>query len=103
MSMLRSRFFGLPLWSPKGVGRFTPPHSWRWQHKFAPKVSAGFAHRADEVLGKPCGADSSVATPLHVSVTETELRDIAKTKECSLPGVSFDRTSRRSWHVHVVR
>ena len=77
MSMLRSRFFGLPLWSPEGVGRFTPPHSWPWQHKFSPKVSAGFAHRADEVLGKPCGADSSVATPLHVSVTETELRDIA--------------------------
>ena len=45
-----------------------------------------------------CGADSSVATPLHVSVTETELRDIAKTKECSLPGVSFDPTGRR-WHV----
>ena len=98
MSMLRRLFFGLPLWSPKGVGRFTPPHSWPWRHRFAPKVSAGFAHRADEVLGKPCGADSSVATPLHVSVTETELRDIAKTKECSLPGVSFDPTRRR-WHV----
>ena len=98
MSMLRRLFFGLPLWSPKGVGRFTPPHSWPWRHRFAPKVSVGFAHRADEVLGKPCGVDSSVATPLHVSVTETELRDIAKTKECSLPGVSFDRQSR-SWHV----
>ena len=91
-------FFGLPLWSPKGVGRFTPPHSWPWRHRFAPKVSVGFAHRADEVLGKPCGVDSSVATPFHVSVTETELRDIAKTKECSLPGVSFHRKSR-SWHV----
>ena len=98
MSMLRRLFFGLPLWSPKGVGRFTPPHSWPWRHRFAPKVSAGFAHRADEVLGKPCGVDSSVATPFHVSVTETELRDIAKTKECSLPGVSFHRQSR-SWHV----
>ena len=98
MSMLRRLFFGLPLWSPKGVGRFTPPHSWPWRHRFAPKVSVGFAHRADEVLGKPCGVDSSVATPFHVSVTETELRDIAKTKECSLPGVSFDPTRRR-WHV----
>ena len=99
MSMLRRLCFGLPLWSPKGVGRFTPPHSWPWQHKFAPKVSAGFAHRADEVLGKPCGVDPSIATPLHVSVTETELRDVAKTKECSLPGVSFHRKNR-SWNVH---
>ena len=98
MSMLRRLCFGLPLWSPKGVGRFTPPHSWRWQHKFAPKVSAGFAHRADEVLGKLCGVDPSVATPFHVSVTATELRDIAKTKECSLPGVSFHRQCR-SWLV----
>ena len=98
MSVLRNLFFGKPLWSPKGVGRFTPLHSWPWPHKFAPKVSASFAHRADEVLGKPCGADSSVATPLHVSVSETELRDIAKTKECSLPGVSFYRKNR-SWHV----
>ena len=97
MSMPRI-FFGLPLWSPKGVGRFAPPRSWPWQHKFAPKVPAGFAHRADEVLGKPCGVDPSTATPLHVSVTETELRDIAKTKECSLPGVCFDRKNRR-WHV----
>ena len=46
MSMLRRLFFGLPLWSPKVVGRFTPPHSWSWQHKFAP-VSAGFAHRPE--------------------------------------------------------
>ena len=80
------------------MGLLVPPHSLPWQHKFAPKVSAGFAHRADEVLGKPCGVDPSIATPLHVSVTEAELRDIAKTKECSLLGVYFNRKNR-SWRV----
>ena len=41
----------------------------------AAKVSTGFAHQ---------GVDSSAATPLHVSVTETELRNIAKNEGVQL-------------------
>ena len=48
------------------------------------------------VASQPGSVSLSAATALHVSVSEAELLNIAKTKDCTLPGVHFNR-KRRYW------
>ena len=48
------------------------------------------------VASQPGSVSPSTATALHVSVSQAELLNIARSKDCMLPGVSFSR-KKRSW------
>ena len=86
--MLRSFGFRLSLWSAQSV-----PQPWPWQRQLCSQVLAGVGST------KANGVDHKDDGPLHVSVSEEELLNIAQSKECSLPGVNFEPKNRR-WRAY---
>ena len=95
LPMLRSLALRLSLLSAQRVRQwFTTPHVRPWQHHLCARSSSDVSRATGHIVGQK---DDE---PLNVSVTETELLNIARTKECRLPGVNFDRSNRRwgtSW------
>ena len=72
---------------------FTTPPVWPRRHQLCAHVFGGVSRAKGHDVGHQDDG------PLHVSVTEAELSNIARTKECWLPGVHFDCKGRR-WRAY---
>ena len=89
--MLGSLAFRLSSLSARRVQTpFTTPPVWPWRQQLCAHVFGGVSRAKGHDVGHQDDG------PLHVSVSEAELSNIARTKECWLPGVNFDR-SNRAW------
>ena len=92
--MMHSFGLRLSLWSVRRVQQpLNTPHVWLCQHHLCARFSSDVSRATGHIVGQ------KYMQPLHVPVSEAELREIAQTKECPLPGVHFDRSNRR-WRAY---
>ena len=95
LQMLGSFGFRLSLLSARRVQTpFTTTPVWPWRQQLCAHVFGSVSRAKGHDVGHQDDG------PVHVSVTEAELSNIARTKECWLPGVHFDCKDRR-WRAYI--
>ena len=91
--MLRSFGFRLSLWSAQRVRQpVSTPKVWLWHNQLYAHVFVGLSRARGY-----CARNGD--RPLRVLVSVAELREIAQSKACWLPGVNFNRKDR-AWRAY---